>query len=233
MAKIARKTAIPFASGAGATQIGQFGSFAQTGTPAYSMDPAVIQSLAAWTDGWYNAVIGGNSPCIQDVNSVDFVYGYQLAYLMQEGIAEWDSGTTYYKGSLVNAAGIVYLSITDTNLNNAVTSVANWRLLNAPNALAINPAVTSTYQILFTDNNRLFEVNTANGVCAFTNPVLANISAGFEFTIKDVGGVALINQPTLAQNASELIENLGATFLMKKNYGIWTFVYDGTNFWLT
>ena len=34
---------------------------------------------------------------------------YQLAYLLQQGIAEWDSGTTYYTNSVVQNGGSIYI----------------------------------------------------------------------------------------------------------------------------
>lgn len=133
MAKITRVSAKIFGASAGADQIKQFGSLS-AGTPLSSTDPATIQALSNWLTGWYGAVIGGNSPAIEDVNAMSYVFAYQLAYLMQAGVAEWDSGTTYYIGSLVNdGTGVVYVSITNANLNNAVSDVVNWkRQLLAP-----------------------------------------------------------------------------------------------------
>lgn len=127
MAKITRKTAIQFGSSAGVNQIAQFGSLL-AGSPTFSTDPAVIQALANWTQGWFSAVENVNSPAIEDMNAFCFVLAYQMAYQMQEGIPEWDSGTTYYIGSLVNnGSGVVYLSTTNANLNHAVTDPANWK----------------------------------------------------------------------------------------------------------
>ena len=54
------------------------------------------------------------------------LYGYQLAYLMQEGVPEWNADTTYYIGSIVNdGLGNCYRSLTDSNLNNALTDTTN------------------------------------------------------------------------------------------------------------
>ncbi|PNA42272.1 hypothetical protein, partial [Pseudomonas sp. MPR-AND1A] len=85
MAKLSRVTQKIFGSSAGANQIGKFGSYA-AGSPVISSDPTVIQSLSNWLTGWFGAVVGGNSPAIEDMNAVCFVYAYQLAYLMQQGI---------------------------------------------------------------------------------------------------------------------------------------------------
>lgn len=133
MSKITRKTQKLFGSTAGANQIEQFGSLAG-GTPVYTTDIATIQALAAWLEGWYGGVVGANLPAIQDLNALCYVFAYQLCYMMQSGIPEWDAATTYYTGSLVTAVGTgqIYVSLTDTNLNNAVTDSTNWRGLNQP-----------------------------------------------------------------------------------------------------
>jgi hypothetical protein len=73
-------------------------------------------------------VIGGNAPAIEDMNAVLFVYAYQLAYIMQAGLPEWDSGTTYYTGSFANVAGVFYVSTTDANVgNNPTADLINWK----------------------------------------------------------------------------------------------------------
>lgn len=145
MSKIARKLAKIFGETAGAQQIGQFGSFA-AGSVAYSTDPDVIQSLGNYSAGWFAAIVGSNSPAIQDVNALDYLWSYQLAYLMQAGIPEWDDDTTYYIGSIVAqvATGILYRSIQDANINNAVTDPTFWE--------SVVPAAASvpTQQIFLT-----------------------------------------------------------------------------------
>lgn len=124
MAKLVKKYMKVFGNAAGANQIGKFGSLA-AGLPAYTTDPNQIQT-AEYEVGWYGAILGNNSPAIQDVNALDYLYGYQLAYLMQAGVAEWDAVTPYYIGSIANVGGILYKSITDNNVNNLVTDVAHW-----------------------------------------------------------------------------------------------------------
>lgn len=126
MAKITRKIAKIFGSSAGVNQISEFGSLA-AGAIVYSTDPTAIQSLSNYLTGWFGAVVGSNSPAIEDMNALCYLYAYQIAYLMQAGVAEYDSTTTYYIGSLVNdGTGIIYVSLTDTNLGNALTDATNW-----------------------------------------------------------------------------------------------------------
>lgn len=130
MAKIVRKVQKIFGSTAGVNQIGQFGSLA-AGSIAYTTDPATIQALSNYLTGWFGAILGSNSPAIEDMNALCYLFAYQLSYLMQEGVAEWDATTTYYIGSVVNDGnGILYVSKTNTNLNNALTLGAFWKTLS-------------------------------------------------------------------------------------------------------
>ena len=129
MPKIARATQKIFGINSGLQQIAQFGSLANS-APIYTLDAEVIQALAQYTNGWFDAVIGGNSPAIEDMNALCYLFAYQLAYIMQAGIPEWDDGTTYYIGSVVSdGLGNTYSSLTDNNLNNPVTDSTNWNLL--------------------------------------------------------------------------------------------------------
>lgn len=143
MAKIARKNMKIFGVNAGAQQRGVFGSLA-AGLPAYSTDPETIQSLSNYEDGWFGAVLGNNSPAIQDMNALQFLFAYQLAYGFQSGIPEWNDETTYYIGSLVNDAGTVYVSIADDNLNNAVSDESKWSPYSTEPVGSMKPYVGPT-----------------------------------------------------------------------------------------
>ncbi len=112
--------------------VAQFGSLA-AGSPAYSSDPAVLQALAAWANGMVPALIdtggGQSSPTLEDFNGILLVLTYQLAYLKQQGVAEWDPTVTYFEKSIAMdpATGALYVSRTDNNTNNAVTDATNWQ----------------------------------------------------------------------------------------------------------
>ncbi len=133
MTKLARTTQKIFGSSAGVDQISEFGSLA-AGVPAFTTSPATIQALGNYLTGWFGAVLGGNSPAIEDMNAIHFLFAYQLAYIMQSGTPEWDTATTYYKGSLASnvGGGLVYMSLTDTNVGNAQTDATKWKLMNGP-----------------------------------------------------------------------------------------------------
>ena len=125
MAKIVGFTQKIFGSGAGVDQISKFGSLF-AGAPAFTTSADEAQSLSNFLTGWYEAAIGGNSPAIEDMNAAFFVLATQLAYIQQAGICEWLTTKTYYTGSLVNVAGIIYVSIADDNTGNLVTDATKW-----------------------------------------------------------------------------------------------------------
>lgn len=106
MAKLPRVLQKLFASAALPAEVGVFGSLAAA-APTNSQDPLTIQSLSNWNSGWHAAVLGGNSPALEDMNGMCLVFAYQLAYLMQAGVAEWDATTTYYIGSMVDRKSVV------------------------------------------------------------------------------------------------------------------------------
>lgn len=126
MAKIPRVVARIFGGSSGPSQIAQFGSLA-AGSPNYTTNPTLIQGLSNWLTGWFGAVIGGNAPAIEDMNAFCYVMAYQIAYLMQAGVPEWDASTVYYTGSLANSNGTLYMSIQNDNTNHAVSDPAFWK----------------------------------------------------------------------------------------------------------
>lgn len=129
MAKIDRKLLEIFAEGAGNN--GVFGS-AQAGSPATDTDPEVIQSLAAWDTGWDAAVLtGAKLPALEEFQGLTYVSTYHIAYILQEGIPEYNADTEYHANSIVKEAGTfnLYGSITNNNQGNALSDAANWQLL--------------------------------------------------------------------------------------------------------
>lgn len=131
MAKLTRVPAKVFAASAAADEIGQFGS-AVAGSKLETADVATIQGLSAWLAGWSEALVSGNRyPALQEMNGLLKVLSYQGAYALQEGIAEYDSATTYFIGSIVKKTGTfeIYGSLTDTNVGNALADGTKWQLL--------------------------------------------------------------------------------------------------------
>ena len=131
MAKLQRVTNKIFANNAQANEIGQFGS-AIEGTKLETGDVATIQALQSWLAGWSEAAVSGNRyPALQEMNGVLKVMSYQTATVFQEGIPTFDSGTEYYKGSIVKKDGTfeIYGSLTDDNIGKQLNDETNWLLL--------------------------------------------------------------------------------------------------------
>lgn len=132
MAKLVRKTLLQFGSTANAgTEIGQFGSYA---APVYSNDPDVLQAGTAWPRGWAAETIATNRPFLEDFNAIDYVFGYMLCYILQQGIPEYDASTTYYLNSVCQVAGQFYLSLQDNNTGNTPSSSPTYWLSGLPGA---------------------------------------------------------------------------------------------------
>jgi len=111
---------------------GKFGSL-EEGSKITSSDPEVIQDLPAYEQGWNDAVISGEQlPALEELQGLQYKTDYQLAYMLQKGIPEWDSQTDYHIGDISRdvAGTILYKSITDDNVGNALTDVVNWEFLS-------------------------------------------------------------------------------------------------------
>ena len=103
-----------------------FGSY-KNNSIISTTDPAVVASLPNWLTGMAEGVVGRNAPIIEELNGVLFHMSRQIAYLMQEGIAEYDDETTYFINSYCKSAGVVYKSLSDDNINNdPATSPLAW-----------------------------------------------------------------------------------------------------------
>lgn len=143
MARIARKNLRQFGVTGPASSFGQFGS-KRAGVPQTSQNPTVLQQLGAWLTGWQDAVVASNKAAyLEDMNGWCFVHSYMVAYLMQQGIPEWDTDTVYYTApnpSIVQYnGGQWYMSLQDANAGNAPPAGASnafWRWLNPPQDLA-------------------------------------------------------------------------------------------------
>lgn len=85
-----------------------------------------MQSLDAWRLGWAAATVGTKSPALEDMNSLFYIAFYQLAYLMQQGVPEWNADTNYFQNQMVSSGGDIYISLVDNNLNVAVSNTNNW-----------------------------------------------------------------------------------------------------------
>lgn len=237
MSKIVRKVQKIFGINAGFQQIAEFGSLA-AGTPSFTTDPATIQSLSNYLDGWFQAVLGNNSPAIEDMNALCYLFAYQLAYLMQEGIPEWEAGTTYFIGSMAqDGTGQVYTSIADNNLNNALTDTTKWKIswgattgiqnqIGGINFTTIK--VTNTNRTLdTTTTDMIVLVTTSSATSTLTLPTPTN---GRTLIIKDIGGNAQVNNITLTP-ASGTIDGL-SSYVINQAFASIMLTSDGTNWFI-
>lgn len=131
MSKLERKNHKVFGINATETKVGQFGS-ANATTKITTKDVEKIQALDAWEQGWEAGAVGNNRyPTQQERTGVDYEHSYQIGYMLQEGVPEWNKDTTYNKGSIVKTYNGTtlqnYVSLVDDNLNNAVTDTAKWK----------------------------------------------------------------------------------------------------------
>lgn len=223
-----RKTQYQFGSAAGAQEIAQYGSFA-AGAPLYTTDPADIQDLVQYEQGWQGASVSLN-PAIEDRNALDYLFAYQLQYLLQAGIPEWDAETTYFTGQVVsvgNQYGFQYVSLADDNLNHAVTDPLYWRKIDGQ----VTTPKTSGFTLTAADNGCIIPCNTSGGAFNITLPT-GGAAKNFSFTVKDVAGTFDTNPLGIVRIGSEKIENVAASYSCNIEYGSYTFYTDGTDWFL-
>ena len=151
MSKLSRITGKVFGASATATgedpQIGQFGS-ALAGTYNGTTDIATIQSLPAWQNGFIGCVTPNTQfPPLPEMTGFGKVLSHQICYLLQQGIAEWDNGTTYYENNWCAYNGKLYISKTDENLNNLPTDTTNWEQFTGGFSRNYGEIVTSSLPI--------------------------------------------------------------------------------------
>lgn len=130
MPRITRKQQKIFAENA--SNNGVFGSL-QSNDPVTSSDPATLQGRAAFLNGWNDATYSAELlPPLEEFQAIQYIVTRQLAYILQEGISEWDSNTTYYKGSMVKVisgdAYTLFESIVDNNTGNQTTDTTKWKV---------------------------------------------------------------------------------------------------------
>jgi hypothetical protein len=151
MTKYTRLTGKVFGSSATATgndpEIGQFGS-ALAGTYNGTTDVSIIQSLPAWQKGFISAVTPNTQfPPLPEMTGFGKVLSQQICYLLQQGVAEWDSGTTYYENNWCAYQGKLYISKSDENLNNLPTNITYWSQFTGSSSRELGEIVTSSLPI--------------------------------------------------------------------------------------
>lgn len=235
MSRLARITQKIFA--ASASNNGQFGS-AQTGAKVLSNDLPTIMSLSAWDTGWLNATLGGSKfPPLEEYQSSLYVHSSQVAYVLQQGIPEYDSGTTYYTNNICVNPGTVqlYRSLTDGNIGHALSNATYWKLLvdlatiGAGNPVYIGGISTGSAnaQVLATLTPTGFTLTdgfTVTFTAGFTNSGATTLNAnstGATAVKKNSGGgpVALTGGEIVSGNAISVTYNVAASAYIITNSG--------------
>jgi len=199
-----------------------FGSLAAS-NPSYSNDPIVIQSLAAYGEGWESATVLNQAPALQDMNALQYLFSRQIAYQFQMGIPEWIATETYYIGSFVNSSGVLYYSLTNGNINNLVTDTTKWQKFLAVNTTV--KAVTAAYTILSTDSTLICAGSSSYAV---TLPAIGGIS-GRQYQIKSNLALPYLVTVNTAAGGG-LID--GQTTCVLSQYQAVTVVCDGTGWFI-
>lgn len=127
---------------------------AQASAPTISSNIATLQSLPAFATGLTAVVESGKKlPPLEEIQALFNICTTQLAYILERGLIEYDSLTTYYIKDVVREAGTtkMYSSVTNSNIGNALSDGTNWTLLgdlaNLPSAV-IAQATESVLGIL-------------------------------------------------------------------------------------
>lgn len=221
MARLSRVVGRIFGQGSGVDQISKFGSLF-AGAAAFTTDAAQAQSLSNWLDGWFSAAIGGNAPAIEDMNAVCFVLAYQISYMLSAGVPEWNTDTNYFIGQFASdGAGVLYVSLTDDNAGNALSSTANWRRYQSAGAVRALSSNTT-----LTPNDSLVKANAGSGAFNITCAAVAAMVPGQPLNIKKVDGTT--NIVTITAGAGDNIDGAASVTLSVPNEGL-SLVPDGTN----
>lgn len=182
--KITRVTQQIFASNSATNQLAVFGSLA-AGSPVLlgPGSPALIMGDSEYLSGWFAAIVDGAAPAIEDMNALQYLNSYQLAYLLQQGLPEWDAGTTYYTNGFAASSGKIYVSLQDNNLNNAVSSGSFWKVVSGLSSL----------------NSLVGAVSLTSGSGITVTPSGSTISIAFtgnaaNTTLSNLGSATAINQ---------------------------------------
>jgi len=126
MAKIVRYNGNleAFASAAPGTERTIFGDITQA-------NDLTSQINADFLRGW--GIVGpSDQPALEDFNAVGYTLGQLIAYLHQVGVPEYNATQEYHINSVCNSAGILYVSLINTNVGNTpASSPSQWAELYA------------------------------------------------------------------------------------------------------
>lgn len=192
MAKIPRVFQKIF--GSNASNNGVFGS-ARAGTKVISNNLATLMGLAAYLNGWSDATVSGqNLPTLEETQALSYIETTQLAYIFQEGVAEYDVSTEYFQKSIVKKVGTyeIYGSVINNNTGQALTDPTKWTLLQNLSSPGSNIALVSGHIL----------VGSAGGIAT-------DVAMSGDATISNLGVVTLKSSVALAGNPTAATQSPG------------------------
>lgn len=186
MGKINRATQKIFGSNANSTAITQFGTAKDT-NPIYITNGNVedIQANPSFLTGWANSLEQDLAPFMQDSNALWYMITSQVAYIMQQGMPEYDAETEYPAGALCkntdNYGGIViYKALQDMlgeNVGHATSEQTYWTIFSADENYAKyeiglpQPSLTNTLL-----RNEIWLDGSVGTAISGTDSTLVNVS---------------------------------------------------------
>jgi hypothetical protein len=150
----------------------------QTGTA--NANPVVLDSQG-YADVWLDPALSYKFVLKDSLNNVQWTVDQVIP--TASGLQAWISTTTYSQGNIVqdsSGAGLLYVSLTNSNTGNALSNPSFWRLF-AGNVRTISSNTT----LSVTDN--MVRSNSTAGSLTHTLPPCASSPIGLLITVKDVG----------------------------------------------
>ena len=126
--KLARKAQTIFAYLCSDEQMCAFGTPNPQllGDPVFTKDVEEIQT-SIYERGWFPETLSGNiRPYAEDMNGLHYVHSYQLAYLLQAGIPEWNKDTPYYQNCICRVGATLYIALTTNNNSYPPDHSSDW-----------------------------------------------------------------------------------------------------------
>ena len=115
-------------------------------------------------------------PTVQDFNALGYSLNTLIAYLHQMGVPEWDTAQEYYKNSITNFGGSLFVSLVDDNVGiNPVTgkdAVLNWAPISGGGGIEGGGAVDTVFGRIghITSQDGDYDLGLIGDVDLTTNP---------------------------------------------------------------
>lgn len=190
----------------------------QSGTT--NANPVVLDAFG-YADVWLDPTLSYKFVLEDSLGNVQWTVDQIIP--LSVGLTTWSANTTYQQGNLVldsSGYGLIYVSLTNNNTNNALTSNSNWRLLGGSVR-----TLSSNTTLVVTDG--LVRSNSTSGNLTFTLPPISTSPIGLILTIKDVGTGG--NTTSVKGSGSDLVDGNNTYANSLSQYGFLTVENNGTS----